>query len=165
MSYNLKAKNKKTGEILEFSALDNYYGHHKYGYSHQTFHDKGNIGILTEDEFNTLYEVIDDTPIEKGWREDIVKDTCQRLGINMNVDVRADIVNEVIQFVEQQAYARGQEEAYRKSAEVARSNTINLEDITSTALEVTFAKTLAKGRNHACEEIALEIEQLASNKE
>lgn len=63
-SYNLKAKNKQTGEIVDFHAMDNYYGHHRYGYEENNNTFKSNPiknRVLKESEFDELYEPIEDT--------------------------------------------------------------------------------------------------------
>lgn len=50
-SYNLKAKNKKTGEIVEIVEIDGLF------YEKSTLYDV-NKGIVYNEEFNELYEVI-----------------------------------------------------------------------------------------------------------
>lgn len=50
-SYYLEAKNKRTGEVKKFFAIDDYYGPHKYGY-------KDSEGTVYDEEgFNLLFEV------------------------------------------------------------------------------------------------------------
>lgn len=51
-SYDFTAKNKQTGEQLVVSAMDDYFGKHRYGY-------KTGNRILTEEEFDLAYERID----------------------------------------------------------------------------------------------------------
>lgn len=50
-NYIFKAKNKKTGETVDASALDNYFGGHQYGYMVDG-------KILREEVFETFYEEI-----------------------------------------------------------------------------------------------------------
>lgn len=50
-NYNFKAKNIKTGKIEDFTALDDYFGRHQYGY-------KDNKGIIySENSFFLEYEL------------------------------------------------------------------------------------------------------------
>lgn len=53
--YELRARNKANGEILNLSALDDFFGKHRYGYRP---YDEHGI-VLTEEQFNKKYEVID----------------------------------------------------------------------------------------------------------
>ena len=48
-SYQLKAKNKLTQKIESFTALDDYFGKHEFGYLSES-------GSYTEQEFNRLFE-------------------------------------------------------------------------------------------------------------
>ena len=62
-NFNLKAKNKQTGEIVDFHAMDNYFGHHRYGYeeNNNTFYSNTlKNRVLKESEFDTLYEEVED---------------------------------------------------------------------------------------------------------
>lgn len=133
------------------------------------------------EEHNNEIKVIDDTPIEKGWRERWEKIFINRdyLGIkrlnrifvtNHKLDENIDIsVEEVVlrleKFIEEeveQAYVRGQEEAYRKSAEKIKSFA------TTRILSIESSKTgknKTLGYHKALKDIAQAIEQLASNKE
>ncbi len=65
-SYSFKAKNKETGEIFEVRAMDDYFGHHRYGY-------KIDDHTMTEDYFNERYEEIPTPPhdnkTEESWEE------------------------------------------------------------------------------------------------
>lgn len=53
-SYNLKAKSRHTAEIRDFIAIDM-----QYDYIYET---PDGLIVYTSNEFNDLYEVIDDTP-------------------------------------------------------------------------------------------------------
>ena len=60
-NYNLKAKRKSDGEIVDFYAIDNYFGHHRYGYEENNNTFKSNPiknRVLKESEFDELYEPI-----------------------------------------------------------------------------------------------------------
>lgn len=49
-SFVMNAKNKKTGELIEVLAIDDYFGRHQYGYS------IGNKGaVYRENEFFDQY--------------------------------------------------------------------------------------------------------------
>lgn len=172
-SYNLKAKSRHTAEVRDFIAIDM-----QYDYRYET--PDGLIGY-TSKEFNTLYEVINDTPIEKGWRDatkdiEIAKlfhDTYEKLAPDFGYETRKDtkqfdpfsnngrlmieVCGRIYEFIEQQAYARGQEEAYSKSAEVARGEKHKEAD------GMLYSQIHAF--NTGKEQIAQAIEQLASNKE
>lgn len=54
-NYNLKAKHRKTGKIIEFTAFDNFNGRRKYGYK-----AIDSDYIFTEDKFDEHYEVVED---------------------------------------------------------------------------------------------------------
>lgn len=49
-SYKLKAKNRKTGEIKDFNAYDDYFGKHEYGYGDEK-------GVYDEKAFNELFVI------------------------------------------------------------------------------------------------------------
>lgn len=49
-SYMEKFRNKKTGEIVEVSCLDDYFGKHHYGYV------ISDMPALTEEQFHREYE-------------------------------------------------------------------------------------------------------------
>ena len=51
-NYLLKAKYKPTGEVKELEALDNHYGHHRYGYR-----DDGGT-VYDEDGFKLMFELL-----------------------------------------------------------------------------------------------------------
>lgn len=167
MNYNLKAKNKKTGEIVEVEAIDNYFGINTSGYL-----VKGDRDMWTEIDFwreyervirteEQVYAVIDDTPIEKGWREKLDHDFTMfyykmRTILNgvTGDEIRNWWLNECDK-LEQQAYARGQEEAYRRSASVARGvECPEPQEYEPELLDMCY---------QTGEQIALAIEQLASN--
>ena len=57
-NYNFKAKNKETGEIFEVSALDNHFGHHKYGYNVHEIEV-----IYNEERFYEYYEEVKEETI------------------------------------------------------------------------------------------------------
>lgn len=61
-NFNLKAMNKKTGEITEFTALDNG---DNYTYIHEI--DEGDYE-LSSFMFNELYEVVEDEPLFKTYK-------------------------------------------------------------------------------------------------
>jgi hypothetical protein len=50
-SYNLIARSRQTHNEVEVSALDDFFGRHKYGYQ---IYD----AILTEEEFHEQYEPV-----------------------------------------------------------------------------------------------------------
>lgn len=52
--FNFTAKNKKTGEIVEFTAFDDYFGKHKYGYR-----DNSKDDVLNAREFDEMYTAND----------------------------------------------------------------------------------------------------------
>ena len=54
-NYYFTAKNKTTGVTINFMALDNYFGHHRYGYKSEGV----NGTVYSEEEFNNLFERID----------------------------------------------------------------------------------------------------------
>lgn len=54
-SYYLQAKNKKTGEIKTFMAIDDFYGKHRYGYKDE------DGTTYNEDGFDLLFEIIPPT--------------------------------------------------------------------------------------------------------
>lgn len=65
-TYNLKAKNKETGEIVEVTITDTHYGMRYYvepfnGLTKDAFYE------LYETISDELYEVISDT--QEGWRD------------------------------------------------------------------------------------------------
>jgi hypothetical protein len=66
-NYNLKAKNRLTENVFEFTAMDNYYGRRKYGYKNLS-----HGAICTEDEFNELYEVVEQVTIASQWSPDAI---------------------------------------------------------------------------------------------
>ena len=135
---NLKAKNKETGEVVEFTYTE------EKGYE-CTVYDmfKSNTyenGVYTEDEFNTLYEVISDTQegkvnnyctcdaehignlcpiikenlkIDTGWREKFdARYTTHTIDFSCKGD--RDNMKSFISEVETQAYKQGQADAYRE---------------------------------------------------
>lgn len=55
-SYEFKAKNKETGEVKVVSAIDDYFGSHRYGYFIE------NNVALTDEQFNQYWERIEVTP-------------------------------------------------------------------------------------------------------
>jgi hypothetical protein len=55
-NHTIKAKNKKTGEVVEFEAIDNYWGKNEYGYRNKY----RATSIIEEWEFNDLFEVVED---------------------------------------------------------------------------------------------------------
>lgn len=64
-NYNFKAKNKKTGEIIEFLAIDNYYGKHRYAYKPMSY--ETSKGLYTPEEFDMEFEPVEDTTISDIW--------------------------------------------------------------------------------------------------
>lgn len=168
-TYNLKAKNKETNNIWEFTAHDNYFGSHKYGYQ-KIMEDNAtivNLGdVLTENEFNTLYEVIEDTPVikenlktdtQEGWRDRLKNSEETGLhhvdGVEYNVD--EDILMTFMESIQTQAYKQGQADAYRESVDIIQKGifTDNLENTTVVKIN-NLLRTLIKA-----------IEQLSSNKD
>jgi hypothetical protein len=53
-SFHLWAKNKKTGEVHRYWALDDYFGNHIYGYARE-----GSTHVMHEDEFFQMYERVE----------------------------------------------------------------------------------------------------------
>lgn len=51
-SFTLKAKNRKTRKVITFTAIDDYFGRHRFGYK-----DEEGI-IYDEDAFNYRFNVI-----------------------------------------------------------------------------------------------------------
>lgn len=165
-SYNLKAKNRSTREIVEVNIIVGRY-----------IPSDVKLRITyTQDEFNTLYEVIDDTPIEKGWREQLrAMFTTATYRVHDNGYVRLapseeKVFIDFISQVEAEAYKRGQEEAYRESAELVRNSTVEAyRNPYPTKLNISERdlQFTADGHNQACRKIAEAIEeaieQLSSN--
>ena len=52
-SFFIQAKNKQTGKVENFTALDDYFGWREFGYK-KGFHFLGKV--YTEEEFNNLFE-------------------------------------------------------------------------------------------------------------
>ena len=52
-SYQFKARNKKTGEVVSVNALDDYLGLHQYGYMIE-----GDSEVLPVEVFDSKYEVV-----------------------------------------------------------------------------------------------------------
>lgn len=52
-NYSFKAKNKKTGEIIQVNAYDDYFGLHQYGYGIPTRNEP-----MREEDFYEFYEEI-----------------------------------------------------------------------------------------------------------
>ena len=57
-NYYLKAKNKETGDIVEFEAMDDYFGKHQYGYAPKGWKHITNIGAYTQNQFDKRFEVV-----------------------------------------------------------------------------------------------------------
>ncbi len=59
-NYSLRARNKKTNEVHDFHAMDNYYGSHKYGYqiNNPTFEFNELEYVYTQEQFSDLFEVV-----------------------------------------------------------------------------------------------------------
>jgi len=49
----MRVENKNTGVVVDCNAIDDYFGHHRYGY------DLGGTKILNEDEFNFEWKRVD----------------------------------------------------------------------------------------------------------
>lgn len=74
---NLKAKNKNTGEIVEFNKYDDYEKGKGYLYQEPSGLHFNRNSIYNEQEFNTLYEPIPQTDLgvdtDTSKKEDIIK--------------------------------------------------------------------------------------------
>lgn len=55
-SFFLKARNKQTGNIENFTALDDYFGKNEYGYRRMGDDEFGST--YNEEEFNRLFEIV-----------------------------------------------------------------------------------------------------------
>lgn len=173
MSYNLKAKRKSDGKIFEYIKTSD--GIHRVALNETTTH------VSTTEDFMKEYEVISDTqedkaisyPTEgealeweqkkedKGWREHDILNSEFALCQDIRT-LRPGLIK-LIERVQTQAYARGQADAYRESASVARKERYFSEDDSFTKTTLTeVADTLVK---EAGENIAQAIEKLSSNKE
>lgn len=67
----MKARNKKTGEIVEFTCIDNHFGQGLYGYkNHITGETHGQI------MFDNVYEIVEDNRsfMYKAFNGDMVED-------------------------------------------------------------------------------------------
>ena len=51
-NYKTKARNKKTGEVVEVSALDDYFGKHNYGY-------KVGDRVYDQYDFDEVFEIFE----------------------------------------------------------------------------------------------------------
>ena len=139
---NLKAKNKKTGEIVKCPI---YQKGKMYTIDCTYDINEPQIISYTENEFNTLYEVISDTQegkvnnyctcdaehignlcpiikenlkIDTGWREKFdARYTTHTIDFSCKGD--RDNMKSFISEVETQAYKQGQADAYRESRSVA----------------------------------------------
>jgi len=166
-SYNLKAKRRDTGEIVEVIFNDKYH----YPYIIDGQH-------TTEYVFNTLYEVISDT--QEGWREKAdsivgyVNGSLDALSQYMSMEGILK-VNEMQEQNKKamldgftQAYKQGQADAYKESAKLSIDNKKSVLDLYPTAdihtpTEKLAIQVTAKNEyNNACEHISLAIEQLSS---
>lgn len=72
--YFFKAKNKKTGEVIQVTAMDNHFGHHRYGY-------KTGNRILTEEEFWLAYDDVEPPTPMKGVPVSEPKRCCDRCAL------------------------------------------------------------------------------------
>lgn len=61
-NYYLKAKNKKTGEIKEFLAMDDYFGKHNYGYTDKI---KQGEEVYDQYDFDELFEKVEENKDNK----------------------------------------------------------------------------------------------------
>lgn len=60
-NYYITARNKETGDIVEFEAMDNYYGKHQYGYVPVGWPAIRDIGAHTQEQFDEQYEMVKPT--------------------------------------------------------------------------------------------------------
>jgi hypothetical protein len=141
-TYNLKAKNKKTGEIVEFIGK-----RHVHGLDVYVVFGLPNDSVISVDDFNELYEVITEPQEDKGCLK--IHHTC------LHSDKYDYACGKCIDVMTQQAYARGQADAYRESASVA----MKIDKLS----ERTDSHMI--GYNYAKFHIAQAIEKLSSNKE
>ena len=74
-SYNLKAKRRDTGEIVEVTIMDNYQ-------ATTTGYDIVGDGFYLEKEFNTIFEVITDTQEDK---------VCSKCGFSTELDTNTGV--------------------------------------------------------------------------
>jgi hypothetical protein len=180
-SYNLKAKNKETGEIVEVEVKNGRY------------YPPNDIYCYVKSKFNTLYEVIEESAVivHNNFKEDVeeklrlasTKDTPV-IKENLKTDTQewwrerfrnlfykwyntdfyeAGCIEKLIEDIETQAYKQGQADAYRESASVARKahkNSQMLLHFPGSSLE-----KVKRGYQDACTDITRGIEQLSSNKE
>ena len=64
-NYYLTARNKETGDIVKFEAIDDYYGKHQYGYA-----PLGTVPVMeshpyTQEEFDARFEVVEPNTRDK----------------------------------------------------------------------------------------------------
>lgn len=134
-NYNLKAKNRETGESVQFVKLARQDKEDLYL---SEYHDDYNAL-----EFHELYEVI--TEPQEGWRAEFDKKFGRISEINRGEFVISDVsgskfeahtddtgkvtsiggfdsIKDFISQVQTQAYKQGQADAYRESASVARGD-------------------------------------------
>lgn len=168
-TYNLKAKNRETREIINCAAIDN-------GDSYSYIPNDDIWKTLTQDEFNTLYEVIDDKPVIKenlktDWREslqvevmeDYITTASNKYLYDLDTgkfekDMRQHFIKlqDFISQVETQAYKQGQADAYRESLKC-------IQETTDYDHEKCPLPQSCIGYMNATEDIYKAIEQLSSN--
>ena len=75
-SYNIKARNKKTGEIVQVACIDDYFAHRVYGYiiNSSVFDGKKKENALTWKEFSKQYE-----EVKKVAKKDLVTTTSKQI--------------------------------------------------------------------------------------
>lgn len=66
----MKARNKKTGEIVEFTCIDNYMGKYRFAKKAKPFGIIKSEDMIIEDEFNELYDPVEDPNHPYGGLED-----------------------------------------------------------------------------------------------
>jgi len=52
-NYTVKAKDKKTGEVVDVHCLDDFYGKHEYGYQVE-----GSNFVMDSKAFNNMFEIV-----------------------------------------------------------------------------------------------------------
>lgn len=67
-SYQFKARNKKTGEVVGVNALDDYLGLHQYGYM-----INGDLEVLPEKVFDSKYEVVKINTTEEETQKEVIR--------------------------------------------------------------------------------------------